>query len=180
MTDCWHQRASSLFTSLSFHGKLILPGMNNGVNSRRNKQLCGCASAIKINRRANNGNPQVLASLWSPPPSYGCLGTAPGEGLSSAMMSFRSLYELYFITQFLTSVYHYWTNESVPIQAIICFGQFDCIYFHYRTHIWRFHCCGNGTFGSIPGPVAGLQNLKVNPNKNMINFNKYERFYTVV
>lgn len=118
MTECWHQRASSLPTSLSFHGESILPGMNNGVNSRRDKQLCGCASAIKINRQGSNGSPQVLASLWSPPPSYGGLGTAPRKACPQQWCHLGHFVDSILLqSEFLTSVYRNWANESVLIQA---------------------------------------------------------------
>lgn len=39
MTECWHQRAGSLFTSLSSHGKSILCARDNGVNSGQSGRL---------------------------------------------------------------------------------------------------------------------------------------------
>ena len=116
--------------------KIDSPRYEQGVNSRRDKQLCGCALAITINRRGSNGNPQVLASLWSATPSYGCPGTAPGKGCPQQCCHLAH-FEDSVLLEFLTSVYDDWTNESVLIHAITCFhfGQVVCIHFQYRVHI---------------------------------------------
>ena len=75
MTECWHQRASSPCTSLSLHGKSILRGMDDGVNSGQDQQLYSLASTININRQSGNSTLQVLLQfLWS---SDGVLGRAP-------------------------------------------------------------------------------------------------------
>lgn len=75
MTECWHQRANSPSTSLSLHGKSILRGMDDGVNSGQDQQLYSLASTININRQSGNSTLQVLLqSLWS---SDGVLGQAP-------------------------------------------------------------------------------------------------------
>lgn len=51
MTECWHQRASSPFTSFSIHGKSILPGMDNGVSRRQDQLLCGLQLPLTLKDR---------------------------------------------------------------------------------------------------------------------------------
>lgn len=51
--------------------------MDNGVNSRQDKQLYSLAPTININAQSGNSTPQVLSEpLWSP---YGVFGAAPVE-----------------------------------------------------------------------------------------------------
>lgn len=88
MTECWHQRASSPSTSLSFHGKSILSGMDSGVNSGQDQQLYCLTATININRQSGNSTLQVsLHSLWASYRVLSCVAVSSRVGPSGFVLT---------------------------------------------------------------------------------------------